>query len=81
MPNTVDHLSMKSESLIKGIEQLLTELKNTNGEIAIQIQMNEGLVEQARMDIEQLNKDNEALMALRAENEKFIAEVTKIILD
>lgn len=81
MPNSVDRLRAKSESLVKGIEQLLMELKNTNNEIGNQITMNEGLVEQAHMDIEQLLKDNEALAALRVENETFIAKVTEIILE
>ena len=45
MANTVEHLRMKSESLVKGIEQLVNELKNTNGEITAQIQMNDGRVE------------------------------------
>lgn len=81
MPNSVDRLRAKSESLVKGIEQLLIELKNTNNEIGNQITMNEGLVEQAHMDIEQLLKDNEALAALRVENETFIAKVTEIILE
>ena len=81
MPNSVDRLRAKSESLVKGIEQLLIELKNTNNEIGNQITMNEGLVEQAHMDIEQLLKDNEALAALRTENETFIAKVTEIILE
>lgn len=81
MPNSVDRLRAKSESLVKGIEQLLIELKNTNNEICNQITMNEGLVEQAHMDIEQLLKDNEALAALRVENETFIAKVTEIILE
>lgn len=81
MANTVEHLRMKSESLVKGIEQLVNELKNTNGEITVQIQMNEGRVEQAHADIEQLRKDNDALATLRAENEAFIAKVTELIIN
>lgn len=81
MTNTVDHLSMKSESLIKGIEQLITQLKNTNEEIAMQIKANESAVEQAYANAEQLLKDNESLAALRADNEAFIAKVTEIILN
>ena len=81
MANTVEHLRMKSESLVKGIEQLVNELKNTNGEITVQIQMNDGRVEQAHADIEQLRKDNDALATLRAENEAFIAKVTELIIN
>lgn len=81
MANTVEHLRMKSESLVKGIEQLVNELKNTNGEITAQIQMNDGRVEQAHADIEQLRKDNDALATLRAENEAFIAKVTELIIN
>lgn len=81
MANTVEHLRMKSESLVKGIGQLLAELKKTNGEIDVQIQMNEGRVEQAHADIEQLRKDNDALATLRAENEAFIAKVTELIIN
>lgn len=81
MTNTVEHLRMKSESLVKGIEQLVNELKNTNGEITVQIQMNDGRVEQAHADIEQLRKDNDALATLRAENEAFIAKVTELIIN
>lgn len=81
MANTVEHLRMKSESLVKGIEQLVNELKNTNGEITVQIQMNDGRVEQAHADIAQLRKDNDALATLRAENEAFIAKVTELIIN
>lgn len=81
MASTVDHLRLKSENLIDGIEKLVNELKNTNGEIDNQILANEGFAEQARMDIEQFAEDNKALSALKAKNEAFIAEVTKIILD
>jgi hypothetical protein len=70
---------MKSESLIKGIEQLLTELKNTNGEIDVQIQMNKGVIEEAHANIEQLDKDNLELAVLKADNETFISKIEEII--
>lgn len=79
MANTVEHLRMKSESLVKGIEQLLTELKSTNGEIDIQIQMNMGVIEEARANIEQLDKDNLELAVLKADNETFISKIEEII--
>lgn len=81
MANTVDTFRAKSENLVKGIGQLVNELKNTNGEITVQIQMNDGRVEQAHADIEQLRKDNDALATLRAENEAFIAKVTELIIN
>lgn len=79
MANTVEHLRMKSESLVKGIEQLLAELKSTNGEIDIQIQMNMGVIEEARANIEQLDKDNLELAVLKADNEAFISKIEEII--
>lgn len=81
MNNTAETLRLKSENLKKGIGSLLTELKKTNGEITVQIQMNDGRVEQAHADIEQLRKDNDALATLRAENEAFIAKVTELIIN
>lgn len=81
MPTTVDHLRMKSENLVKGIETLVNELKNTNGEIGMQIQANESAINHAHANIEQLRTDNEELVALRADNEAFIAKVTEIILE
>lgn len=81
MITTVVALRSKSESLIKGIEQLVNELKNTNGEINTQIQFNEGAISQAHANIEQLHTDNADLVALRSENEAFIAKITEIILE
>jgi hypothetical protein len=70
---------MKSESLVKGIEQLLAELKKTNGEIDVQIQMNKGVIEEAHANIEQLDKDNLELAVLKADNETFISKIEEII--
>lgn len=79
MANTVEHLRMKSENLVKGIGQLLAELKKTNGEIDVQIQMNEGVIEEAHANIEQLDKDNLELAVLKADNETFISKIEEII--
>lgn len=79
MTNTVEHLRMKSENLVKGIGQLLAELKKTNDEIDVQIQMNEGVIEEARANIEQLDKDNLELAVLKTDNETFISKVEEII--
>lgn len=79
MANTVEHLRMKSENLVKGIGQLLAELKKTNGEIDVQIQMNKGVIEEAHANIEQLDKDNLELAVLKADNEAFISKIEEII--
>lgn len=79
MANTVEHLRMKSENLVKGIEQLLAELKKTNGEIDVQIQMNKGVIEEAHANIEQLDKDNLELAVLKADNETFISKIEEIL--
>lgn len=79
MANTVEHLRMKSESFVKGIEQLLAELKKTNGEIDVQIQMNKGVIEEAHANIEQLDKDNLELAVLKADNETFVSKIEEII--
>jgi hypothetical protein len=70
---------MKSESLVKGIGQLLAELKKTNGEIDVQIQMNKGVIEEAHANIEQLDKDNLELAVLKTDNETFISKIEEII--
>jgi hypothetical protein len=70
---------MKSENLVKGIGQLLAELKKTNGEIDVQIQMNKGVIEEAHANIEQLDKDNLELAVLKADNETFISKIEEII--
>lgn len=79
MANTVEHLRMKSENLVKGIGQLLAELKKTNGEIDVQIQMNKGVIEEAHANIEQLDKDNLELAVLKADNETSISKIEEII--
>lgn len=79
MSNTAETLRIKSENLKNGIGSLLTELKKTNSEIDIQIQMNDGLVEEAHANIEQLNRDTEELAAIKNNNETFIAKIEEII--
>lgn len=79
MANTVDTFRAKSENLVKGIGQFLAELKKTNGEIDVQIQMNEGVIEEARANIERLYKENESLAVLKGDNETRISKIEEII--
>lgn len=79
MTNTSQMLRSKSEALKKSVQTILGEIKKTNDEITAQLQINESSVVQLGHDIEQLQKDNEELLVLRAENETFISKVEDII--
>ena len=79
MTNTSQMLRSKSEALKKSVQTILGEIKRTNDEITAQLQINENNAVQLGRDIETLRKDNEELIALRAENETFISKVEDII--
>lgn len=76
---TSENLRMKSENLKKGIGTLLMEIVNTNNQIAMQIEANKSAVEQANANIVQLNRDNEELAVLKADNETFISKIEEIL--
>ena len=73
--STVENLRVKSENLKNGIAPLLQQIVSTNLEIAKQIETNNATIAQATASIAQLERDNEELAVLRAENEKFISKV------
>ena len=77
--STAENLRMKSENLKKGIGTLLAEIVNTNNQIVNQIAANESAVAQANASIEQLNRDNVELIALKVDNEDFIKKIEDIL--
>ena len=77
--STAENLRLKSENLKKGIGTLLEEIVKTNNQIAGQIEENRAAVEQANANIVQLNRDNEELAVLKADNETFISKIEEIL--
>ena len=78
--STAETLQTKSQGFKDGFINLVNLMIETNKEIEAQMKANEATVAQAQVSIEQLHRDNEELAALRAENEKFIAEMQRVIL-
>lgn len=81
MNSTAETLRIKSENLKKGIGTLLAEIVNTNNQIVNQISANESAVALANENIEQLNRDNVELTALKADNEMFIQKIESILAE
>ena len=81
MANTVKNLRNKREAFVNTIKDCIGELKSINDEIAAQMQINENSALQHSKDIEQLDKDNEELAVIRAENETFISKVEEILAE
>lgn len=77
---TSEMLKNKSQGFKEGFINLVNLMIETNKEIEAQMKANEATVVQAQVSIEQLHRDNEELAVLRAENEKFIAEMQRVIL-
>ena len=77
---TSEMLKNKSQGFKEGFINLVNLMIETNKEIEAQMKANEATVVQAQASIEQLHRDNEELAVLRAENEKFIAEMQRVIL-
>ncbi len=77
---TAETLKNKSQGFKEGFINLVNLMIETNKEIDAQMKQNEAMVAQAQASIAQLHRDNEELATLRAENEKFIAEMQRVIL-
>jgi len=79
MESTVTTFVNESEALKKSVQPTLKLLRDTNGKIDAQVEINKNKILQYERDIEQLKKDNEALALLKADNETFIVNVGDVL--
>lgn len=79
--STVQIQRNKSENLMRAILSLVQDLRNLNNDIDTQIETNKAAAVQYTAGIEQLNADNEALVALREDNVQFIQRIEGIVIE
>lgn len=79
MASTTQMHKTKFEALVNTISNVKNEMKQASNEIGVQIEINNAAIVQHEKEIEQLRKDNEELVTLKANNEAFISKVEKIL--
>lgn len=77
---TAATLENKSHGFKEGFINLVNLMVENNKEIEAQMKANDAAIAQAEASIEHLHEENKKLVVLRAENEKFIAEMQRVIL-